>query len=156
MELNKPRLPTNGSVAVSGVITYGGTLVVTNIGPALSVGDNFVLFSPAGSGSFDNVVLPVLHSGLGWVNHLTSSGSISVVQAFNPTPTNITMQVSGGNLTLSWPADHTGWVLQSQTNSVGTGLTTNWVNVPGSESDNQWVAPIDPGNGSVFYRLAFP
>ena len=69
------------------------------------------------------------------------------------TPPNITMQVSGGNLTLSWPADHTGWVLQSQTNSL-TG--TNWVNVTGSESTNQWVMPIDPSNGSVFFRLVLP
>jgi len=143
-------------VAVSGTLTYGGTLIVTNTGPGLSVGDNFVLFSPAGSGNFGNVVLPVLHGGLGWMNNLTSSGSISVVQAFNPNPTNITTHVSGGNLTLTWPADHTGWVLQSQTNAPNTGLTTNWVNVAGSESVDQWVVPVDPSNGSVFYRLVLP
>ena len=153
MELNKSSSPTNDSVVASGALTYGGTLVVTNIGPALSAGDSFVLFTPAGSGNFDNVVLPVLHGGLGWVNNLSSSGSISVVQAFNPTPTNITMQVSGGNLTLSWPADHTGWVLQSQTNTL---TAANWVNMAGSASVNQWVVPIDSSNGSVFFRLVLP
>ncbi len=154
MELNKSNSPlTNDLVASTGTLNYGGTLVVTNVGPALSVGDNFVLFSPAGSGNFADVVLPVLHGGLGWVNHLASSGSISVVQAFNPNPTNITMQVSGGYLTLSWPADHTGWVLQSQTNTL-TGA--NWVNVTGSESTDQWVMPIDPSNRSVFFRLILP
>jgi autotransporter-associated beta strand protein len=156
MELDKSNSLTNDSVASTAALNYGGTLVVTNVGPALSAGDNFVLFSPVGSGNFDNVVLPALPGGLAWVNNLTTSGSVSVGPAFSSTRTNITLQVSGGNLTLSWPADHTGWLLQSQTNSVGTGLSTNWVNVPGSESVNQWVTPIDPANPSVFYRLALP
>ena len=87
------------------------------------------------------------------MTNLASSGSISVVQAFSPTRTNITTKASGGNLTLSWPTDHTGWVLQSQTNTL-TG--TNWVNVTGSESTNQWVTPIDSSVGSVFFRLVLP
>jgi autotransporter-associated beta strand protein len=153
MELNKSNSLTNDSVVSNGALNYGGTLVVTNVGPALSAGDSFVLFSPVGSGNFDNVVLPVLHGGLGWTNNLASNGSISVIQAFNPGRTNITMNANGGNLTLSWPADRTGWVLQSQTNSL-TG--TNWVSVPGSESTNQWVMPIDSSNGSVFFRLVLP
>jgi len=156
IELNKTNVLGNDSVLSTGSLAYGGTLVVTNVGPALAAGNTFGLFSPAGSGNFDNVILPVLHGGLGWTNNLASNGSISVVQAFNPNPTNITMQVSGGNLTLGWPADHTGWVLQSQTNAANTGLSTNWVNVTGSESVNQWVAPIDSSNGSVFFRLVLP
>jgi len=129
---------------------------VTNVGPALAAGDTFGLFTPAGSGNFDNVVLPVLHGGLGWTNNLASNGSISVVQAFNPSRTNITVQVNAGTMTLGWPADHIGWVLQSQTNAAGTGLSTNWVNLAGSESVNTWPVPIDSSNGSVFYRLVLP
>lgn len=98
-------------------------------------------------------MLPALHGGLGWVNNVTVDGSISVIQAFNPHPTNITFQASGGNLTLNWPADHTGWQLQVQTNNLAG---TNWSNVSDSTSVNQWVVPIDPANAAVFYRLVLP
>jgi len=68
-------------------------------------------------------------------------------------PTNIVFQVSGCNLTLSWPADHIGWQLEAQTNSVTQGLGTNWFNVAGSTLTNRMTFPINPANGSVFYRL---
>lgn len=67
--------------------------------------------------------------------------------------TNITVSVSGGNLLLSWPADHTGWTLQVQTNSLSGGLGTNWVDVPGSTLTNAVSIPISTANGAVFYRL---
>jgi hypothetical protein len=82
--------------------------------------------------------------------------AVSVVQVVNPNPTNITTQVSGGNLTLGWPADHTGWQLQVQTNSASVGLNTNWSNVSGSTAVNQWVVPMNPANAAVFYRLILP
>ena len=63
------------------------------------------------------------------------------------------VSASGGNLTLSWPEDHTGWTLQSQTNSVSEGLGNNWVNVAGSDTTNSVTIPIVNTNGSVFYRL---
>ncbi len=61
-----------------------------------------------------------------------------------------------GQIQLSWPADHTGWQLQSQTNSLGLGLSTNWVNVPGSDHANQVTVPLSTTNGAVFFRLARP
>ena len=72
------------------------------------------------------------------------------------TPTNLTAQVSGGNLTLNWPLGHTGWRLQAQTNSPHIGLGTNWWNVPGSDATNRWVIPIGATNPTVFFRLAYP
>ena len=59
-------------------------------------------------------------------------------------------------LTLSWPADHTGWQLQTQANSLSAGINTNWVNVVGSTTTNKVVVPINPINGTVFYRLVYP
>jgi hypothetical protein len=70
-------------------------------------------------------------------------------------PTNIVTSVSGGSLTLSWPADHLGWSLQVQTNALNSGLGANWVTVPGSSSTTNAVIPIDSANGSVFYRLFY-
>jgi hypothetical protein len=36
-------------------------------------------------------------------------------------PTNIADQIRCNNMTLSWPADRTGWRLQTQTNNLGQG-----------------------------------
>jgi hypothetical protein len=69
---------------------------------------------------------------------------------------NITAQVSGGNLTLNWPADHTGWRLQAQTNDNDLGLGTNWFDVSNSTATNAFTIPINQNVSGVFYRLIFP
>jgi len=71
-------------------------------------------------------------------------------------PTNLTFSVSSGTLNLSWPTDHLGWILQSQTNSLSTGLGSNWVDVPGSASTTSASYPINPANPTVFFRLRHP
>jgi len=70
--------------------------------------------------------------------------------------TNIVVQAAGSNLTLRWPSDHTGWRLQVQTNDVTQGLGTNWVDVANSTVTNQMTIPINPANGSIFYRMIYP
>ena len=62
-------------------------------------------------------------------------------------PTNLTFQVTAPNeLQISWPTDHLGWRLEMQTNSLSTGLGTNWITVPGSTSvttTNMLIAPAN-------------
>jgi hypothetical protein len=86
------------------------------------------------------------------------NGTIAVIagSAVSTNPTNITVSVSGNTLTLSWPQSHRGWRLQVQTNSLATGLNTNWITIPASEAVNSTNMTIDPANGSVFYRLIYP
>lgn len=74
----------------------------------------------------------------------------------NLSPTNIVFAVTNHQLYLSWPADHVGWQLQAQTDSLSAGIGAHWVNVPGSTATNQFAAPINLNNGSVFYRLTGP
>lgn len=81
---------------------------------------------------------------------------INATAPVNMNPTNVTATVSGGQLTLSWPADHIGWHLQCQTNALNTGLGTNWVDVTGASTTNQMIIPVNPANGSVFFRLVSP
>jgi hypothetical protein len=81
--------------------------------------------------------------------------TLSITNAVNTNPTNIVFSASGGNLTLSWPTDHTGWTLQSQTNNLSVGISTNWVNVANSSATNQLIVPINLTNASVFYRLMY-
>jgi hypothetical protein len=153
MELNKA-LHTNDQVVCSGIVAYAGTLAVTNLAGTLAPGDQFALFSAAGgsSGNFSSI-----------------SGSSGTVYSFNPTngvlsvvsvpatnPVNIAFSASGGALTLSWPPDHLGWILQSQTNSLNRGLSTNWVDIGTSGSSTQAVYNVNPKNPAVFYRLRSP
>jgi hypothetical protein len=63
---------------------------------------------------------------------------------------------AAGQLQISWPADHTGWQLQSQTNSLAVGLSSNWVNVSSSAQTNQAPVPVNVTNGAVFFRLVRP
>jgi hypothetical protein len=74
----------------------------------------------------------------------------------NTTPTNITTVLAGGNMTLSWPSSHTGWRLETQTNTLSVGLSTNWSTVAGSTETNSVTLPISATNPSVFFRLAHP
>jgi alpha-L-fucosidase 2 len=86
-----------------------------------------------------------------------SSNSIPVsAQPVSLAPLLFNFTVSGGQIQLTWPQDHTGWSLQSQTNSSGRGIGTNWVTVPASTLTNQMTFPIGLTNGSVFFRLAYP
>jgi hypothetical protein len=57
-------------------------------------------------------------------------------------------------LNLAWPTN-SGWSLQIQTNSVRTGLSNNWVTVPGSDSITNLGVTVDPANGVTFYRLMY-
>ena len=66
--------------------------------------------------------------------------------------TNISFQSTGNQLEISWPADHLGWRLQIQTNSLNA---TNWVDVPNSTLTNDIFVPLDTTN-SEFLRLVFP
>jgi 4-phytase/acid phosphatase len=68
-------------------------------------------------------------------------------------PTNVTASLSSNTLTIAWPADHIGWVLQAQTNGMSAG---QWFDLPGSSDVNSVAAPIDPANAAVFYRLRQP
>ena len=74
-------------------------------------------------------------------------------QPISLVPPQCTFTLNGGQLQLSWPADHLGWSLQTQTNSLGT----NWFTMPGSAATNLWVMPIGAANNvSVFFRLVYP
>ncbi len=152
-----PSSTTNDALATGGIITYGGTLSLTNISGTLTSASTFKLFSAAPgnyAGSFSAIIPAIPAPGLAWnTNTLTTDGILRFVATVNPNPTNLTATVSGNTLTLSWPADHTGWTLQVQTNSLSTGLNTNWFNVPGSTLVNTNVVPINPANGTVFYRM---
>ena len=137
-------------------VAYGGTLTVTNLAGTPATGSTFTLFSPGASpGNFYSIVGS---PGPGLAYSFTN-GVLSVVTGIASNPTNITFQVSGNTLTLTWPADHLGWILQSQTNNLNVGLTaaaSTWHDVSGSASVTSTNLTISRTNPTVFYRLRYP
>ena len=157
MELRTAGGLTNDAVMTGRPLTYGGTLTVTNLGElALGVGQSFKLFNaPAYSGAFAATNLPPPGAGLGW-DWTGTNGTLTVVSAVNPAPAPLVAVRSGSLLALSWPADHTGWMLQTQTNSGAVGLTTNWFDVADSVASNQMWFALEPDRPAVFFRLRLP
>ncbi|MGD0252067.1 MAG: autotransporter-associated beta strand repeat-containing protein [Verrucomicrobiota bacterium] len=148
--LNKSLSPTSTLFSVAGAINAtGGSLKLVNYGPALVANDTFTIFSEPVIGGGAITIVPV---GFTVENDLASSGSVKVLSAL-PQPT-ITAALSAGQLTLSWPAGWIGLHLQSQTNALTKGLSTNWVNIPGTDTSDSYLITPDKTQPTVFYRLA--
>jgi len=67
---------------------------------------------------------------------------------------NLEFQLAGGQIEIQWPADHTGWELQVQSNSLKSGAT-NWTTIPGSVYTNLCIFPAGQAASSMFFRLAY-
>jgi hypothetical protein len=147
---------TNTEVLGASTLTYGGTLVLRNLGGKLAANDTFKLFTAGSySGSFTNVVSETAGQTITWdVSQLTVDGSVKVTSAVGA-PVALTVTANAGTLNLAWPASQIGWTLESQTNSLSVGLGTNWVAVAGSTTTNQLSLPVNPTNGAVFFRLVY-
>ena len=156
LTIDKSLSPSN-DVLVANTILLGGTLTITNVGPALVAGDSFTFLSSGLIASaFGETNLPTLGGSLVWTNNAPGTWSVVSTSSVNMNPTNITTTVSGNQIILSWPADHTGWYLQAQTNALNAGLGTNWVTIPNSNLSDSYTNTVDPTKGTVFYRMVSP
>jgi len=81
--------------------------------------------------------------------YLTGMGSLLVTSSLPPT---LGFTRSGNALQFSWDGS---FKLQAQTNGVQIGISTNWSDYPGGGS-SPITAPVDPANGTVFFRLVSP
>jgi len=77
---------------------------------------------------------------------------------YGPVPsagTNLTALISGGNLTIRWPSNYVGWILQTNTVEVGNSL--DWGDQPGSQATQQMTFPTtNPAIPREFFRLRHP
>jgi len=159
MKLNRAGSPTNDMLTCAS-IAVGGTLTVTNIGPALAPGNTFKLFSKPVSG-FTVVNLPASDNGYNytWNNQLAANGSITVATAVlavntNPATANFKAVNLGNALQFTWAADHLGW--QLYTNSVGLQAAGSWFPVAGSATVTNETISINPSKPNVFFQLRYP
>ena len=149
------------TVAVSGTATLGGNLIVRTNGFVPTATSGFTILTGGSvSGTFANLTggrVTVSGSTNTFAVLVTASSVIltnfSGSASSTPSPTSITNTFNGTTLTLNWPSGQ-GWRLQAQTNGLGTGLNTNWSNVPGATPP--FTTTPNPVNGTVFYRLVYP
>ena len=143
---------TNGTLTVA----TGTVFKINNLGSQLAVG-SYKLISKSGGGAIGGAVttntVPVSGGGAAASAKLAiANGELNLVVG-NTTPTNIVTSVSGRQLTLQWPQDHTGWTLQS--NSIGLSNPSNWFVVPGSTTTNKVIITINSALSNVFYRMTY-
>ena len=167
MEVNRANLViTNDQVASGGLIILGGTLSVTNIGPALQPGDSFRLFAGAGTlfnCTFSAVELGDPGAGVAWnTNNLYVNGTLSVVSSggggsptTNASITRVTLSnnnliVHGTNNNVPNTSFH--YVVLTSTN-IGTPLS-NWIPVVtnpfNADGTFDYTNPIVPGTPRQF------
>jgi hypothetical protein len=149
----------NGSISLSGGAAFVGSLSVNLNGffwPAVGSSFNLLNYTAESGLLFTNATFPAF---ITWqTNYNPAAFALSVIaRSTNATPTNLTVTpIIGTNLLLQWPGDHTGWRIQTQTNPVTVGLSTNWAILAGSSVTNQIVLPIGTTNGTVFFRMIYP
>jgi fibronectin-binding autotransporter adhesin len=139
--------PANDAVVLGSSVTYGGVLNIAASG-AFTAGQQFVLFSGAGATNAGNFASLVGSPGVNLAFNFTN-GVLSVY-ATATTPPTLNFSQTGNVLTFSWT--DAGFKLQSQTNSLTTGIYTNWVDYP--DPSNPVNVTIDPASPSVFFRLS--
>ena len=146
------------SVGATAIPSNAGILASTS---PMSIGARYSTSGAQSTNTYDDQFVGFINDVAVFNYALTATEVTNEFQGIlgptvNQNPTNIVASVSGNQLTLAWPVDHTGWQLQVQTNSLSVGLGANWFPVSGSTGVNQVVVPMDPAKGSVFYRLVYP
>ena len=124
-------------------------------------GSYSIIASLAGTNFADMAVSPgVTYYYVVTATNFPQESADSIQASAVPLPslatTNLNFQMNGNQLQLSWPADHLGWRLQIQTNSLADGIGTNWVTVPNSTNIISTNVIMSATNGSVFFRLIYP
>jgi autotransporter-associated beta strand protein len=159
-----------GVLNLTGINTYtgnttvkAGTLSISNAclaaGSTISISNSAVLNLAF---STTNTVTGLITNGVSLTNgvyssnnvapFITGSGYLQVgITGPDLSQNRLTNSVTAGGtvLSLSWSP---GWKLQAQTNSLSTGLSTNWTYVTDG-TVNSTNLPIVLGNPTVFYRL---
>lgn len=161
MEISKNgAILTNDQIQVLAPLTYGGSLVISNLGPtALTVGDRFPLFTATSfAGSLSNIVLPPLASGLDWTNKLSVDGSIEVIALQQPAFASITL--SGTNIVISGTNGPAGANYSVLTATNVALPLSNWVSIATNQFDSSGnfsiTRPIVPGDLQRYFRVRIP
>jgi len=153
--------PGNSAVNISGTLTAGGALIVTNSGGGPLAGDDrFQLFTAGNSaGAFASLTLPPLPAGLAWnTNALATNGTLSVMVTTHPiissaqiTPDGLVLQGNAGVAAANF-------YLLSSTNLAAP--MTNWTPLLTNQFDGSgnfdFTNPLPANLPESFFRLEVP
>jgi glucose/arabinose dehydrogenase len=167
-------------ISITGGFVYRGTEIPELIGKfvfgdlALRTGpvraDGRLFYADLQNGTINEFLLPqfaagILPNGLtvhgfaqdangelyALVTNTSANGTGGIVYKFVPLM-RLNVQRASNALDVSWPAGQRDWHLQAQTNGIGT----NWFNISGATGTNRVIVPVNPNNGTVFFRLTYP
>ncbi|MEI7533514.1 MAG: glycosyl hydrolase family 28-related protein [Verrucomicrobiae bacterium] len=153
LALNRTNAQNASKLAVASSLALGGTLVVTNVGPALQAGDAFSLLNaPSFTNNFNSMNLPPLGSGLRWnTAQIATYGWLGVVGIPTNPPAFLPPLKSGTNLVLSGTNGAAGiqyYVLSSTNVTLPCGnwtvIATNTFGPGGAFAFTNAVNPADP------------
>ena len=132
----------------------GGTAGITaELMPMFCVTNSMNLTQPA-----NTLAVQVVSQDLTATNNFL----VNVLLEPSQTPFKLTNSVSGGtNLMLSWPADHLGYRLLTQTNNLNKGVSkvaSDWGPYNGgyNTTNGASIPIIKPGVTNQYYRLTYP
>jgi autotransporter-associated beta strand protein len=152
---------TNDSVTVTGVLTNGGTLIVTNTGAtAFANGDSFKLFNAVSySGGFTSVILPSLPFGLAWnTNNLNTAGVLSVVITTKPAIGSISISGNRPVFSGTGGVGNANFYLLGTTNLAAP--VTNWTRLLTNQFDGSgnfnFTNGLNTNSPQSFYLLELP
>lgn len=157
--VNKSLAQSNSFITAAQVNYTGGTLVVTNPGPNLTVGDKFVVFSKPVPNAH---AMPVVSTYTAFQNNLEVDGSITVTFVGQPPQPKLNRPfvLNGSNIVFSatnnFGAGGT-FTLYGTTNSIALPLT-NWPFISNGQFDasGQLFITNTVKNGPFFYYLRQP
>jgi hypothetical protein len=97
-----------------------------------------------------------LRTGLEWDTTTLGTDGMIRVKATNPAQLQVALTgtPTQPGLTISWDPIYGNHVLQSQTNALGQGITTDWKDIPNA-SNPLIIQPV-PADANVFFRLLRP
>lgn len=159
MLLNKAA-GTNSQIAGASSISYGGTLVVSNLGGTLVEGDVFQLFPAGGyTGTFSSFNLPPLGAGLVWgTGTLAIDGTLRVSTVSRPTFTSSLL--SGNNLVMSGSGGGAGVTYSVLTSTNAAAHVSTWTVLSAGSFDASGhfniTNAITPGTPKRFFLLRTP
>lgn len=152
---------TKDLLSASGTMTYGGTLIVTNLAGPLVNGDSFKIFNGSSyGGTFSTMILPALTPDLMWnPAPLATSGTISVVSTNFVAPQNIVWAGDGGANV--WDFSAANWLVSNSTPRIFlNGDTVIFTNSGSSSPAIHLTANVSPAavvvNSSQNFTLSGP
>jgi fibronectin-binding autotransporter adhesin len=164
MELDKTAATNDvlSATSASANVSYGGTLVLTDLSAPLATGDSFRLFKAATySNSFASIVPATPGAGLLWDTNQLTNGIIAVISSAPSVPPTIShISYSGGNVIITG-TNNTGsggtyHVLESTNIAVAL---TNWTVLTNGTFDNNGNFSVTNAVGTEarqFYILQVP